>query len=974
MPISLTGMRSVKVADFDISPHHPMQSFVRDAITGQWYVAQLNGTTDGVENLWVYRCAPDGAVLDKASLVKAGHGNSITIEHDGGSVYLWFRWTGIDKPVRWRYSGTVAGKTITSSHADVTQYTSLEPSNTSTAYYSIDEQAGRIASYRGQADGTHYLELRRLSDYKAGTGSALHTIDITDYGVMQGFATVGDQVLVYRGAGYTSTDQHPPEIRVYSWTTGAETGRLDVSGASGVNPGDASINEAEGIYVTPEGTIMHGLATGLMGTNVSTVYRLTSQSETVGEVGRATLVLDLQEVTGEPMGDASVQVSYDRTVRYKSGGVVPALPEKFIPLAKRDRVQVVASDDPDLHEDSANFRIVVSVQRGYPHGGDKYFAMVSVNNDAEVPLSRVLSNAAKVPAPFVNVDEFRQAAEDARDAAQSAAADTVALVQGDITAATTAAEAAATSATTAQTAAATSAQAAADAAALVDAPAKSAMDAAMGGDVAGLVDTVAQNRVGKALAATGNPTTDRTNLTSMLDTSATLGVPLTLTGNFDLAAQITVPAGAVITGHGATLKQTASRTTLLNVGPRVRISGLRMVGHGGDYADESGVYNAVAINCPSGAVDVKITDTTMTGFCGAGVQIQDGAADVDITGCTITGPGPTVIPADSFRGAGIRALCTTGRWSARNNDISGYAQGITCAEKQVAYQITGNRIHDIPGQHGLYLQSVTMGVISHNIVWNTRKLGMKVQIETPTITDPIDVIISSNVFKDCGDSGILLPNPTDVGGPPRLRRFIVSGNVVDNVGTAFVADGIVANNLIGAVITGNYVHAASRHGISLTDCGNVTVTSNTVEKPGQCGIIFAGATTDWRIGTNRVINSGQANAGPGTGFGIDVTGTCAEGAVIGNIVTSTDAKMRYGLRINTTCDQTTISVLDNDASGATDFGFRGNSGQTARAFRGNRFAGTSGPLLNPPSNFAALTGSSTVADIVAVLQANGLAR
>lgn len=394
--ISLTGARPVKVADISgLTQAMVMQSFAPDILTGQWYVAQTTGSTGGVEDLRIYRCSPTGQVLDYATIAKGGHGNSIALEHDGGDIYIWYYFPHLKKPYRWRYSGTPTGKAITETHADVTQYTSLEPANRTAAYYAIDEQTGRIASAHTQADGTIYFTLRNLADYKAGTNTVLQslTTPVAD-GVFQGLATAGDQLLVMRGKGWESSEASNPEVSLYDWTTGQRTGVLNVDDAAGVSHGQSSINEAEGICAVPDGTgsstVLFGIVTGTPGLYGAHVYRLTKEAETVAQVGRGTLLLDLQEVAGQPMGDAAVQVSYDRDVRRPGGGLVPRLPERFIPLAERDRVEVVASDDPNLAPESAGFRIKVVVQRGYPHGTKTYYTQLSVDGPATVALSEAV--------------------------------------------------------------------------------------------------------------------------------------------------------------------------------------------------------------------------------------------------------------------------------------------------------------------------------------------------------------------------------------------------------------------------------------------------------------------------------------------------------------------------------------------------------------------------------------------------------
>lgn len=113
-----------------------------------------------------------------------------------------------------------------------------------------------------------------------------------------------------------------------------------------------------------------------------------------------TLVLDVETVQGGSLAGATVYVSYDRTVRLSSGGIVPdpASNGVAVPVVGTSSVQVLASDDPDLTVDSAGFgisvRIVWTEAPSWRPQSKTYVAQVHVADAATVNLSDHLATVA----------------------------------------------------------------------------------------------------------------------------------------------------------------------------------------------------------------------------------------------------------------------------------------------------------------------------------------------------------------------------------------------------------------------------------------------------------------------------------------------------------------------------------------------------------------------------------------------------
>jgi parallel beta-helix repeat protein len=310
-----------------------------------------------------------------------------------------------------------------------------------------------------------------------------------------------------------------------------------------------------------------------------------------------------------------------------------------------------------------------------------------------------------------------------------------------------------------------------------------------------------------------------------------------------------------------------------------------------------------------------------------------------------------------------------GQWSAGiaiNNDgaadvliastsISGFAQGIVTGNI-TDLRVTGCFIKDIAGQHGVYVASASRYAIVGNIIDNANLEGVKVQIGTTSSPDAVDGVVSGNVISRCGSHGIHLTNTA--GGTPRHRRVAVTGNTV-TTDTGATGDGINVDYADDVTIVGNRV-SGGRNGILIASANAVTVSTNRASACTDRGIGIV-STTDFDVLNNRVKDVATAN-NASTEFGIHLDGTTtADGRVNGNKVTESGTNMRYALYVgpNTTAaNQATMTFVDNVLTGATDYGARMVTAATTLRFHGNVLAGTTGPILTPPTNYAANADTS----------------
>jgi hypothetical protein len=496
------------------------------------------------------------------------------------------------------------------------------------------------------------------------------------------------------------------------------------------------------------------------------------------------------------------------------------------------------------------------------------------------------------------------------------------------------------------------------------------MDAYMGGSASGLVTQVkARTRL---VTPAGAGSADTTALQNAINDAATNGAPLSVRGAFSINGSLTVPSNADIETDLARITQTANLTPILvltNVSG-VRIRNPRFQGKTSDYVNNSGVYGAGAIRCMGTTSDVEIEGGSLLGIAGAGVYLAASTTGIKVRRVRMTGAGSAYILGTSYNySGGIVTETGASKWEAIDNDISGFAQGIVTGDNMQDVRLALNYIHDIPGQHGMYLESVNGAVIIGNIVRNTALLGMKVQLGTTTVNDSDAVVINGNDFINVGAQGILLDNPQ--GGTPRHRRMSVIGNTVRTAAGV----GIEVKGCVGVHVADNTLYDVAA-GINVTGSSALELVDNKINKTKLNGITLTDV-IDAIVDTNRIIDPASLDSAS-TEFGIHILGaTSSDITVRDNKIADSAGHMRYGIYVQAG-DLTTMDFLGNRVSGATDYGYRGIAAN-ARSFRGNSFSGTTGSILTGPSNFTAIaspasdtSGTKAAIDAIrALLSANG---
>jgi parallel beta-helix repeat protein len=441
-----------------------------------------------------------------------------------------------------------------------------------------------------------------------------------------------------------------------------------------------------------------------------------------------------------------------------------------------------------------------------------------------------------------------------------------------------------------------------------------------------------------------------TELQNAIDTAAINGMSLALRGDYIIAGELNVPSNMTIDGSNATITQTSDLQSIfrLNNVTNVHITHVKAFGKQSDYVNSSNVYRAAAVYCAGETNDVIVDFCDFRNFAGAGVYAAGTCTDITIQRNKLGGPGSDYILNTTYNyGAGIVIMDGLHNWNAIENEIFDWSQGIVTGHSANKFRVIGNYIHDIVGQHGMYFRAVSEGVISNNLVVNIALQGMKIQVtETGTAVVSIDISITSNTFKNVGVHGILFASTVAI----LVTKISVTSNTIDgSTGDGIVLDGAYVQ---GITLVANHI-SNTNYGIRSNGASYNQIVNNDIENVARTGIHLVGGTGNKVMGNN-VKNVGSAEdiaANNGISFS-----TVLDTTVISNKVTSPNGKMRYAYYVLTGAISELI-FADNEGRDATQYGYRGIAGD-AKMFRGNKFSGTVGSVVTPPTNYPAISDST----------------
>ncbi|MCI3271030.1 right-handed parallel beta-helix repeat-containing protein [Streptomyces cylindrosporus] len=282
----------------------------------------------------------------------------------------------------------------------------------------------------------------------------------------------------------------------------------------------------------------------------------------------------------------------------------------------------------------------------------------------------------------------------------------------------------------------------------------------------------------------------------------------------------------------------------------------------------------------------------------------------------------------------------------------------TLASGQYYYgiQIVNNRIEGTL-QEGVRGYGWRRSVIANNVISGTGYSGIWLGIPNPSTAGytatSYDLTIQGNtITAPATDSAIRVVGYSGAS----IAQVTVNGNSI-NGGSTGNANGIqmeycnspvVSGNTLASVqstgiynvnsdsgtITGNTIRGTASNGINVSNSSGTVVSSNHVRDASTNHCIFIGASNDFLVTANRVVNAAS------TGAGIRLGGTATDGTVNGNRVVK--GTSQNGISVDSTA--TGCIVANNDLSG------NGWSTATALAFSATVTTSFGGGSTSPGFN------------------------
>lgn len=439
---------------------------------------------------------------------------------------------------------------------------------------------------------------------------------------------------------------------------------------------------------------------------------------------------------------------------------------------------------------------------------------------------------------------------------------------------------------------------------------------------------------------------------------------------------ITSKSGFRIYGKGL-IRQFTANKPIINIvtSDDFEIHSPRFYGLGTDFTplvDTGRGDGIVATNCSR----FKIHHCTFTNFGSAAIRTRNGF-DFNLDNNTIVGTQGITAPitendlyqfgiinqSDWHLGQGPSS------WSANDNSIANVAIGHRVEPMARDYQINGAKMHDILGNHGMYLNGQEFQV-SGAIMKRIAKVGIKLQsfhnALGPTL-DPIKNAIVSGFDIDLCESGVSVDRTS--ASASKSEHVSIIGGMVRTAEA--IGAGVLAQAVTGLLVEGNHIEdgfygvLANQDGVT-TDACSGKICGNLIRDTVGPGIL---------VNTDEMIDVSEnviirpclgASAGPVGDTAIYATGTIATKRVrlAGNVLfTDTSIGVQQFARVLAVA----ANLGDNDMDGKPI----DTAGSTIRQrsphgdFVGSQAWGSSPLILNGASNSVTLTATGvTLGDSV----------
>ena len=671
-----------------------------------------------------------------------------------------------------------------------------------------------------------------------------------------------------------------------------------------------------------------------------------------------TLIIRPADVSLNPLGagssvaDARVSVVYDRDV-WVDGQPVPRVPlvSTSIPAGGL-RVPVLASDDPSITE-GAGFVIKVIVEttpRIGPHNDSgtslaRTIQVVTADPD-EIPLgSRPNLTAVPDPAQYADVMSAIMDAADAK-AATARSEDAATL--------------SASSAAASQSDAAVALDKVNQAVASQDSA--TAQNIATGPLTREKLASITLGVSVDSFRLSKSSDGDQSQQLNAFLADPSLSGVRRIVGTAQVASTVTVPAGVAVDMRQGVMQQLTDNTTALTLAGGARVEGGRFVGKATDMVSGTGSHTPSSIGvrvAGAGAARTFIEGVTVEGFpCGI---YADRAPYLTIEGAMLFGPdgiNGVSVPKDDGWNVAVYLNAQCADATVRDLRMEGWGVGFTSSMDADRLTLSGLRIRNIKGQHGVYLENAT-GLLVDDVQGDTVALNLvKLQFGATTPADGLAPVLTNISGTSIGDA-VLMVTQTSTN---LLTAKKFQAAAISNIAGANCGRVLYAASIQGGTITGVSGFNTANAMFTLVDVQDVTASGITSRRSGKQGIMVGqaagSATSRVTIKGARIHNPGDAGIA-GTTYGVYVAPEAAASSItIDDVHTSADnGKMQYGVYV-VTGDTSTLRVRNCASRGHTARAFQLPAGTTTVGEWSNNDATDGKTTLNFPTGSAVRSGSA----------------
>lgn len=307
-------------------------------------------------------------------------------------------------------------------------------------------------------------------------------------------------------------------------------------------------------------------------------------------------------------------------------------------------------------------------------------------------------------------------------------------------------------------------------------------------------------------------------------------------GTFSVAGEISVSdrADLTVVGLGARLVQRTEFTKTLAF---ARVDGLHVrdlefEGVGTEHVGTRTSFNGVAGVFLDDVSDVVVEGCSFRNHAGGGLRWTGDLVGARFHANRFVGVGAPIISTldnNSDFAIGGFAATRNERITVSGNDIAASCFGIGVSGGNDV-TIVDNHIHDLPGQHGVYLSASSRVVVSGNQVHRTAGLGVKNQVAETYAGDVTDNLIAGNVFTEC-QTAIVVATTSGVAASRHLTNVQISDNVIRGCRES----GIYHTAGIDSRIIDNSIDSVGNYGIYLSYVSG-EISGNTIRRTGWDGI------------------------------------------------------------------------------------------------------------------------------------------